>query len=131
MKVCQRVIGWHTKAALHELSTGYDLDAGGYSFEVPPFNWFRREPVVYFDGDFEYIFGSLRDLGVDEDVDFMLFAPNTGHFQRYGFPATVHEDRYEYQIVFEGQLNEPDHECAWCDGTGEYQSDHGRTLKSL
>ena len=101
-----------TPERLRELSLGYDLDCGGYSFENAP-EALGGAVVVLEDPDLDYM--GLQDAVHDyhsHSCPVLAFAPNSGHFPRHEFPESYEvEDHGTMVKVFEGDLNETDHEC--------------------
>jgi len=126
------------KARLEELSMGYDLDSGGYEFEVAPKGLEAKvHCVVWEDPDPDYIPWCVGDASPATfrgwyglSCPLYAFAPGGGSVE---WPAEFETEEYTFALVREGVVLGSEHECHCegqsrclrCDDTGYVNSEGG------
>lgn len=110
---------------LEELSRGYDLDGGGYSFENPSIpELAEASAVVWEDPSTEYV-PWIHD-GVDYDAldcPVYAFRPLGCYCSPEEWPETFESEGTLYRKVSEGWLHETDRDCWACDSSGTWEDE--------
>jgi hypothetical protein len=115
-----------TPERLLELSRGYNLDDGGYTFENAP-EALGGAVVVWTDPDLDYI--GIQDIVHTGSLSCPVyaFAPNEGHHPEFEWPESYLDGDGDTMLrVAHGSLNETDHIChchgqmvTWTGAAGE------------